>query len=52
MSLTQSLIPALTALCATVLMVQAGVGKRQLSWRTERARRPWSRLPWRFDRHA
>ena len=31
---------AVVALCAALLMVQAGVGKRRLSWRTEPVSRP------------
>jgi hypothetical protein len=47
-TLDPSLVSALAALSAAVLMVHAGVGKRLLSWRPEagRRRRPrrWRRL--------
>ena len=35
-----ALVTALIAACIGVLMVQAGLAKRQLSWRTQRTSRP------------
>jgi hypothetical protein len=34
-----TLVTALVAICAGALMVQAGVAKRQLAWRTQKAKR-------------
>ena len=34
-----ALVAALVAACVAVLMVQAGVAKRQLAWRTRRTNR-------------
>lgn len=46
----QTIDPALTtvvvALSAAMLMVQAGVAKRKLVWRTEKAKRERRRRTW------
>lgn len=44
-TLDPALVSGLSALCAAVLMVQAGVGKRLLSWRPQAVRRRWPRRP-------
>jgi hypothetical protein len=44
-TLDPALVSALSALCAAVLMVYAGVGKRLLSWRPETVRRRQPRRP-------
>lgn len=38
-----SLVSALVAMCAGVLMVRAGLAKRQLAWRPRRNDRRWWR---------
>lgn len=38
-------VAVVVALCAALLMVQAGVGKRRLSWRTEPVSRPRRHSP-------
>lgn len=48
-TLDPPLVSTLVALCAAVLMVHAGVGKRLLSWRLEAVRR---RHPRRRRRHG
>jgi hypothetical protein len=49
-TLDPSLVSALSALCAAVLMVSAGVGKRLLSWRPEAVRGRQPRKPRRHGR--
>ena len=49
-TLDPSLVSALAALSAAVLMVYAGVGKRLLSWRPETVRRRQPRKPRRRGR--
>ena len=39
MNLEPQLVAAIIAACVGVLMVQAGLAKRQLSWRTQRTSR-------------
>ena len=49
-TLDPALVSGLSALCAAVLMVYAGVGKRLLSWRAEAVRRRQPRKPRRHGR--
>ena len=49
-TLDPTLVSAITALSAAVLMVHAGVGKRLLSWRPKTVRRPPRRKPCRHGR--
>jgi hypothetical protein len=44
-TLDPGLVSGLSALCAAVLMVHAGVGKHLLSWRPQAVRRRWPRRP-------
>jgi hypothetical protein len=39
-TINPALTAALVAMCVAVLMVQAGMAKRQLAWRMQRTRRP------------
>ena len=40
-----TLVSALVAICVGALMVQAGIAKRQLSWRPRHTNRPRRRRP-------
>jgi hypothetical protein len=37
------MLTALIAMCIGALMVDAGLAKRQLAWRKQRAKRDWRR---------
>jgi hypothetical protein len=41
----QTIVPALVAMSAALLMVQAGIAKRRLAWRRQRTKRARRRRP-------
>jgi hypothetical protein len=41
----QTTVPALVAMSAALLMVQAGIAKRRLAWRRQKAKRGRRRRP-------
>jgi uncharacterized integral membrane protein len=44
-TINPALVTALVAMCVGALMVHAGVGKRQLAWRSRRTKRERRRRP-------